>query len=226
MKTYSIIAAVGIGLFTLVVVCARGQAPKQLEPTPLVDGSVLTPHEASYAEPHMLNRGANWHHVPNADLWATYCQEEGACGQRWLYRQWHPLSTLCSMFKLPSFGKCNCSDCASCSPRPTRAAICLVSCLANAATATVRSAAVTPTTRNHQSQRSIRTCQWTQRHPLLHLHYRRHQSRRRSRHSDSRGRRSSSGPTARPRTYAAYRSTGGRGPAERGAGSRPQGGQA
>lgn len=117
MKTYSIIAAVGIGLFTLVVVCARGQAPKQLEPTPLVDGSVLTPHGASYAEPHMLNRGANWHHVPNADLWATYCQEEGACGQRSLYRQWHPLSALCSMFKLPSFGKCNCSDCASCSSK-------------------------------------------------------------------------------------------------------------
>jgi hypothetical protein len=88
-----------------------------MEPTPLADGSVLTPHEASYAEPHMLSRGADWHHVPNADLWATYCQEKGACGQRSPYRQWHPLSVLCSKFKLPSFGNCNCRDCPSCSSK-------------------------------------------------------------------------------------------------------------
>jgi hypothetical protein len=117
MKTYSIIGAVGFGLFTLVVVCARGQAPKQMEPAPIADGSVLTPHEASYAEPHMLSRGVDWHHFPNADLWATYCEEKGACGQRSPYRQWHPLSALCGMFKLPSFGKCNCSHCTSCSSR-------------------------------------------------------------------------------------------------------------
>jgi hypothetical protein len=115
MKTYSIFGAVGVGLFTLVVVCARGQAPKpDVEPSPLVDGSVLAPHATNYAEPHLLSHGAGPHHVPKADLWATYCAEKG-CGPS-LHRTWYPLRAICDFFRVP-FHDCASGECTSCTAK-------------------------------------------------------------------------------------------------------------
>ncbi len=127
MKTYLIFGAVGVGAFALVVVCARGQSPKIVEPSPIEESSILTPHSGSFVEPQVLNQESSWgwKHIPNQELWADYCHDKLACGpERSPQRQWYPLARFCDMFKirLLPLHRCDSDDCTSCAAKPGKAA--------------------------------------------------------------------------------------------------------